>query len=193
MATIDKLHTIAYKKPDQASTKNTRIQFMYWILLTNFMLEIWIRKHTMKNWKHITTKEDVLQILERSTQRPQIIFKDSVTCGISAHAKEGLINGFHLIEDDVDFHYLDLLSRREVSNFIATELKVTHQSPQIILIKNKKVVFTDSHHSIKSEKIQKQLEKLDLLDYNKLESTNIDRPNEIHSLPWIQFKKRKNV
>ena len=118
----------------------------------------------MKNWKHITTKEDVLQILEDSTHRPQLIFKDSVTCGISAHAKEGLINGFHLIEDDVDFHYLDLLSRREVSNFIATELKVTHQSPQIILIKNKKVVFTDSHHSIKSEKIQKQLEKLDLLD-----------------------------
>ena len=37
----------------------------------------------------------------------------------------------------VDFYYLDLLNYRSISNEIAKHLNVTHQSPQIILIKDK--------------------------------------------------------
>ena len=47
----------------------------------------------MKNWKPITTEQDVLNIVENSTEKPQIIFKDSTTCGISAYAKERLQAG----------------------------------------------------------------------------------------------------
>lgn len=111
----------------------------------------------MNNWKPITTEEQVLQIIENSTEKPQIIFKDSVTCGISAFAKERLQNGNSLLVDKADFNYLDLLSYRSISNFIAAELNVIHQSPQIIVLKNKEVVYRVSHHSIQPEEIAKWL------------------------------------
>ncbi|WP_395054016.1 bacillithiol system redox-active protein YtxJ [Flavobacterium sp.] len=111
----------------------------------------------MKNWKNITTEEEIELIIIASEHKPQIIFKDSTTCGISAFAKERLTNGSDLLTETADFNYLDLLNYRSVSNFIAKELNVIHQSPQIIVIKNGKVVFKDSHHSIEPEKITKYL------------------------------------
>lgn len=111
----------------------------------------------MKNWNPITTTQDVLTIIENSVEKPQIIFKDSVTCGISAYAKERLVNGNDLLIAKADFNYLDLLSYRSVSNFIADELNVIHQSPQIIVLKNKEVVYRVSHHSIQPEEIAKWL------------------------------------
>ena len=111
----------------------------------------------MKNWKNITTEEDVNAILTASEHKPQIIFKDSTTCGISAYAKERLENGNEIMTETADFNYLDLLTYRNVSNYIAKELNVIHQSPQIIVIKNKEVVFKDSHHTIEPAKIKKYL------------------------------------
>ena len=110
-----------------------------------------------KNWKLISTEQDVLNIIEKSAETPQIIFKDSVSCGISAFAKERLTNGNSLIENLADFNYLDLLSYRTISNFIATKLEVIHQSPQIIVLIDKKVVLRDSRHSIDSKKIAEKI------------------------------------
>ena len=89
--------------------------------------------------------------------KPQVIFKDSVTCGISAFAKERLIDSFGLIESEADFNYLDLLSYRSISNFITTTLGVIHQSPQIIVLIDGKVVYRDSHHSIDARKIAEKI------------------------------------
>jgi bacillithiol system protein YtxJ len=102
----------------------------------------------MNSWKSVKEKEDFYTLLENSAEKPQIIFKDSTTCGISAHAKYKLELGFKQIDGKADFHYLDLLTFRPVSNLISRELKVTHQSPQIILVKDKQVIYTSSHHAI---------------------------------------------
>ena len=115
------------------------------------------KKITMKNWNPITTEQDVHNIIENSNNKPQIIFKDSVTCGISAYAKERLISGNEVLIAKADFNYLDLLSYRSVSNFIADELSVIHQSPQIIVLKNGEVVYRVSHHSIQADDIAKYL------------------------------------
>lgn len=111
----------------------------------------------MNNWINIKSADDFYALLESSVSQPQIIFKDSTTCGISAHAKERLKNGFELIEGKAGFHYLDLLALRPVSNLIAQELGIIHQSPQIIIIKNKKAVYTVSHHAIDPADIGRHL------------------------------------
>lgn len=108
---------------------------------------------SMTNWKPITTSEDISSILDASESMPQIIFKDSVTCGISAYAKERLEKGSDLLTEKADFNYLDLLAYRSVSNFIAEELNVVHQSPQIIVLKDRKVIYQVTHHSIEVDKI----------------------------------------
>ena len=106
-----------------------------------------------KKWNTISTENQVLDIIEKSAVKPQIIFKDSVSCGISAFAKERLINDYGLIENQADFNYVDLHAHRAISNFIASKLEVTHQSPQIIVLIDGKVIFRDSHHSIDAKKI----------------------------------------
>ena len=111
----------------------------------------------MNNWNEITSEEAINAILDASENKTQIIFKDSITCGISAYAKERLTLGSGLLTETADFNYLDLLQYRSVSNYIASHLKVIHQSPQIIVVKNREVIFRDSHHTIQPEKIQKYL------------------------------------
>jgi bacillithiol system protein YtxJ len=44
--------------------------------------------------------------------------------------------------------FLDLLNHRDISNAIAMQLSVHHESPQIFVIKNGQAVFHESHHSI---------------------------------------------
>lgn len=110
-----------------------------------------------KKWNTISTENEVLDIIEKSAVKPQIIFKDNVSCGISAFAKERLINDYGLIENEADFNYLDLLSYRGISNFIAARLEVTHQSPQIIVLIDGKVIFRDSNHSIEAKKIAEKI------------------------------------
>jgi bacillithiol system protein YtxJ len=107
----------------------------------------------MKDWIHIKSEEDFHNIIAASEEKPQIIFKDSTSCGISAHAKARLQDGYSLISEGADFHYLDLLAFRPVSNLIAQALTVTHQSPQIIVLKGKQVVYTSSHHAINAASI----------------------------------------
>ncbi|OQP38654.1 hypothetical protein A4H97_18205 [Niastella yeongjuensis] len=111
----------------------------------------------MNSWKRVEEIEDFYTLLENSATKPQIIFKDSTTCGISAHAKHRLKEGYGQLEGKVDFNYLDLLSFRPISNLIAKELKVTHQSPQIIVLKDKQVVYTSSHHAIDPAVIARHL------------------------------------
>ncbi len=111
----------------------------------------------MNNWIPIKSEEDFHNIVTASEQKPQIIFKDSTTCGISAHAKARLQDGYSVIADKADFHYLDLLTYRPVSNLIAQALTVTHQSPQIIVLKDKEVVYTSSHHAINTDSIARYL------------------------------------
>lgn len=107
----------------------------------------------MNDWNIITSEEDFYALLDKSATHPQVIFKDSVTCGISAYAKERLKEGYGLIAGKADFHYLDLLALRPVSNLIARELEVTHQSPQVIVVRNRKAVYVSTHHSIDPAKI----------------------------------------
>ncbi len=111
----------------------------------------------MQNWNHITDIDTINQIIELSNTKPQILFKDSVTCGISAYAKSRLTDGNDLMTAEADFNYLDLLKYRAISNHIADVFDVYHQSPQIIVIRNEKVVYTSSHHAIQPQEIAKHL------------------------------------
>lgn len=102
----------------------------------------------MNTWINLVSEEDLQNLLLKSKTKPQIIFKDSVTCGISAYAKERLADGFALIEGKADFHYLDLLAYRATSNRVAEVLDVLHRSPQIIVVRDGVATYTTSHHSI---------------------------------------------
>lgn len=102
----------------------------------------------VKSWISVTEESQIDQLIKASYDKPQVIFKDSVSCGISVGVKSRLVNDWANLSEEVDFHYLDLLSYRSVSNYIAQVSQVIHQSPQIIIFHRGAVVANTSHHAI---------------------------------------------
>ena len=102
------------------------------------------------NWIPLTETAQLNDILIHSTSKTQAIFKHSTRCGVSGMVIRQFEQKFDLSEDEIDLYFLDLLRFRELSNTIASKFEVVHQSPQLIVIKNKKVIAHDSHHGILS-------------------------------------------
>ena len=106
------------------------------------------------NWIALTSEEQLQQIKVKSNKKPQVIFKHSTRCSISSVAKNRLERSRE--HDEVDFHYLDLIKYRPVSNKIAEEYNVYHESPQILVIKNGECIYDESHSAIDMEEIIEQ-------------------------------------
>jgi bacillithiol system protein YtxJ len=112
---------------------------------------------TSNSWNAIESEEEFNRAIDSFNEKPVVIFKHSTRCGISSAANRRLSSEFDLIKDDVDFYYLDLIKYRSVSNLIADNLSVMHQSPQIILIQDKKAVFHSSHEGVSISAIHSAL------------------------------------
>lgn len=105
-------------------------------------------------WIIINKMDQLEEIRERSYSKPQVIFKHSIRCSISSVAKNRLEKSSS--PQDVDFYYLDLVNFRPISNAIAEKFDVFHESPQVLLIKEGKCVYDESHLSISMDDISKE-------------------------------------
>lgn len=101
------------------------------------------------NWKPFTHLEMMDGIIRASNQHPQVIFKHSTRCSISIMAKNRLDNADTRL--GIDFHYLDLLAHRDVSNHVAELFQVHHESPQVLIIKNGSCIYVETHSAISME------------------------------------------
>jgi bacillithiol system protein YtxJ len=99
-------------------------------------------------WIALTTIEQLDGILKNSKKRPQIIFKYSIRCGISRVVLKEFERDNQVLENYFDFYFNDLLKFRNVSNHIASQFNIRHQSPQLMVIKNREVISHSSHGSI---------------------------------------------
>lgn len=111
------------------------------------------------DWQPLTSEEQVRDITENLSHSIScVIFKHSTTCSLSAIAKHRMKDLTATSPKGFQFYYLDLLSYRPVSNYIAESFKVLHESPQILIIKDGKCVYNESHLSINIDGILNQIE-----------------------------------
>lgn len=97
------------------------------------------------NWKKLESIADLEAALEASNDQAIALFKHSTRCPVSSMAKRLVERDWNL---NIDAYFLDLIAYREVSNAIAERLKVQHQSPQMIVVKNGASIYDASHESI---------------------------------------------
>lgn len=107
------------------------------------------------NWIDLNQAQQLADIKELSKTRPQVIFKHSTRCSISSMAKSRLERDEQPANSD--FYFLDLLKHRSLSNQIADDFAITHESPQILLIKNTECVYEESHNGINMAELAGQL------------------------------------
>ncbi len=98
------------------------------------------------NWIELTDERQLGTIKDSSVLQPVVIFKHSTRCSISSLAKNRLEKQKPI--DNAQFYYLDLLKYRSISNKIAQDFAVAHESPQVLLIRNGECVYEETHNGI---------------------------------------------
>lgn len=99
-------------------------------------------------WKAIESEEDFKKAISQSFEKKVAIFKHSTRCQISKMVLKNFEGEVANSEKDVDYYFLDLIAYRSISNQIAVDLGVHHQSPQLIVLENGKAINDASHQSI---------------------------------------------
>lgn len=103
----------------------------------------------MKNWNSLESTIQLENLLEESKKTPVLIFKHSTRCSISSMVYDRLQRNWKSGDSEkLSPYYLDLINYRQISNQIAEQFGVPHQSPQVILVKDGKAVYDNSHMGI---------------------------------------------
>ncbi|MET3535264.1 bacillithiol system redox-active protein YtxJ [Chryseobacterium limigenitum] len=104
-------------------------------------------------WNKIESEEDLKKAIENSSRHKIGIFKHSTSCFISKTVLKNFEKEIENTDEKVDLYFLDLLAYRPISNKIAEDLGVRHESPQFIVIENGKAISNASHQDISLSQI----------------------------------------
>jgi len=110
----------------------------------------------MVNWLSLATIAEVEELVQQSQTVPCLIFKHSTRCSISSFAKQRLEQAWDVPSDVVQPFFLDLIAYRNVSNFVADHFGVDHESPQVLLVYQGRVIYHASHLAITLDEIREQ-------------------------------------
>lgn len=103
--------------------------------------------------------DELHRLLNESQTRPVLLFKHSYTCGVSMEALDELVAHMRDRVPDASvsqqlqdatprYAMVTVQTHRAVSNAIAQRLGVRHETPQALLIKDGKVVWSASHFRV---------------------------------------------
>lgn len=95
------------------------------------------------------THADLDAVFDASARTPVILLKHSQTCGISHMARGLLEDG----EVPAPVHEIVLQYSRDLSNAVAAVTGVRHQSPQVIVIANRRATWHSSHAGVTPERL----------------------------------------
>ena len=111
----------------------------------------------MSELREITSSQGLLEVLDESSKRKVIVFKHSTACPISANAWREVQAFIKDSPNEILTALIKVIEKRDISNQAASVLGIKHQSPQVLLVDNRKVVWHSSHYSVTKENIVKAL------------------------------------
>lgn len=103
----------------------------------------------------IDNYQEISSFIDKNT--PFIIFKHSTRCSLSAQAKKEFEE--FIQESNPTYTAIKVIEERVVSNKIAENTGITHQSPQAILMKGEEILWHASHQAITTQELNKQWNK----------------------------------
>ena|SRR5688572_6796176 len=103
------------------------------------------------NFIKVESIDSLDRLFKESFVRPVVLLKHSTTCGISS----GVYREVGLVESDVNVIVIQM--HRDISNAIAQRTGVRHESPQAIVLRDGKPVYSASHYDIEALHIEANL------------------------------------
>lgn len=115
----------------------------------------------MKQLIKITTLDEYRVFFDTKPENYEfLLLKISSRCTVSFVIQKIFKNWFNEVDPSVKLRcgIVEVISAREVSNQIAKDFSIKHESPQAIwLSKDRKVKWSDSHHRITVDNLQRCL------------------------------------
>ena len=102
-------------------------------------------------WIPLHTETQLTEIMEKSAEIPQVIFKYSSRCSLSDLVRDRLERNSKLPQ--MEFYFLDLIAHRALSDMVARTFKVHHESLQVLVIRNGECIYDESHLGIRMDDI----------------------------------------
>ena len=108
----------------------------------------------MADYRILQSVDDALPLLAAGSGRV-LIFKHSLTCPISSRALQEYKTYLaeHAGDSDVEHVLIEIQNTREISNRVADETQVRHESPQALLLEAGDVVWHASHGAITTQSL----------------------------------------
>lgn len=103
----------------------------------------------------ITALDMFEDALLESRGRLVLLFKHSRMCGISCEALDELRSHADRCAADVTYKVITVQSQRAVSDSVAKALGVRHETPQAILLKDGRPVWSASHFRITAAELDR--------------------------------------
>ena len=88
------------------------------------------------------------EAIAESCERPVLLFKHSRTCGISCEALDELHAHVETADPQAAYKLITVQSHRGLSDSAAKRLGIRHETPQAILLKDGRPVWSASHFRI---------------------------------------------
>ena len=98
------------------------------------------------NWIQLQSTDQLSEI--KNLPGYSLIFKHSTRCSISMMAKRRFELDWDSLPGELPLYFLDLIQYRDISNQIAQQFQVHHESPQLLLIKDGECILDQSHGGI---------------------------------------------
>jgi bacillithiol system protein YtxJ len=95
--------------------------------------------------------------IAESCERPVFLFKHSRTCGISCEALDELHAHLGGTAQPAGYKLITVQSHRSVSDEASVRLGIRHQTPQAILLRDGRPVWSASHFRITADELSKAL------------------------------------
>ena len=108
-------------------------------------------------WSELTNAADAESLKINSLRSPdnyQVIFKNSTRCGTSRMARSMFEMEWN---SDVPVYLINVIEHRDASDRIAELFGVRHESPQVLIVRNGKCIYHNSHSDIDAAEILKMI------------------------------------
>ena len=89
----------------------------------------------------------IVPLKEKTLPATCYVFKHSTSCPISAHAAREM----EASRTDLPIYSIEVREQRELSNWVAQVYGVTHESPQLILLREGKAEKVWNHFEVRKQ------------------------------------------
>ena len=114
------------------------------------------RPQLSEKWK-LPETDEILDHLMSSDSGTHVVYKHSYNCAICIFTKIKVEEVMEECNDEIDFHFVDVVKNRELSGQIASKTGVRHESPQVLVLKNGKVYWHASHSAIDKDELKEAI------------------------------------